>query len=274
MSFFSRTIILILIICFIVFLAEAKLTIVPPVPVSRMSSVTAIDPVVKNNGKAAYKWFGVLSPVRVYMQSRFGDDVKNPCPSAQQLYPDLFFTFVDFTHALPDGYVPADLVPLPGQYVKKTSGTVCMRVAAADALSAMLADAATQGHFVVASSAFRSSETQETILNGRLQSIGEVAYTHVALPGHSEHQLGLAVDLTAASVSYSSAAGAFGDSVEGVWIARHAADYGFVQSYPYGKEPITGYIYEPWHYRYVGVATAQAVVDAKLTLTEYLQATI
>ncbi len=262
-----RVLIFLVTLCIIVFLAQLRVPISQP---SVAVPIAPIDEVIKNTTLPLYKRFMVLSPVSLYMQTHFSDGAKNPCPKPKQLYSDMFFAFVDFTHALPDGYVPNDLVPLPSRFVKKTSGTVCMRAEAADAMIAMLTDAANSQQSIVVSSAFRSSETQETILNERLNTIGEAAYTHVALPGHSEHQLGTTADLAALSLNYSSAAHAFGDSIEGKWIAAHAVEYGFVQSYPYGKEPITGYIYEPWHYRYVGLQTANAVVNASLTLTEYL----
>ena len=88
--------------------------------------------------------------------------------------------------------------------------------------------------------------------------------------GHSEHQLGLAADLTAADVGWD-LQDKFGETPEGRWLVAHAATYGFVLSYPKNMEAITGYIYEPWHFRYLTPPVAQAVVVSGKTPSEYLQ---
>lgn len=206
-----------------------------------------------------------------YLEKYFSKAEANPCPAQTHISPDLFLLFVNQNNALDDAFVPDDLVPLPAQYTKTASGVVCMRVEAAQAFINMVADAQAKQHMIVASSGFRSAQTQKYILEGRLAAIGDKAYTHVALPGHSEHQLGVAADVTSLAINYDSAAHAFGDSPDGKWMFKHAHEYGFVQSYPYGKEYITGYIYEPWHYRYVGIELAEKLHDAEMTLTEYLE---
>lgn len=91
----------------------------------------------------------------------------------------------------------------------------------------------------------------------------EKAITYSALPGRSEHQTGLALDISSAFESYSK-------TDEGIWLAEHCYEYGFIIRYPKGKENITGYIYEPWHIRYLGKSTAKMVHDSGLTLEEFL----
>ncbi len=91
----------------------------------------------------------------------------------------------------------------------------------------------------------------------------EKALTYSALPGRSEHQTGLALDISSAFESY-------GKTAEGIWLAEHCHEYGFIIRYPKGKEGITGYIYEPWHIRYLGKSTAKMVHDSGLTLEEFL----
>jgi D-alanyl-D-alanine carboxypeptidase len=93
----------------------------------------------------------------------------------------------------------------------------------------------------------------------------------VADPCHSEHQLGVAVDVAAAR-DPTNLEQSFGDTPEGRWLAANAPAYGFVISYPKGKEAVTGYVYEPWHVRYVGLPLAQQIVASGQTLTEYLPA--
>ena len=86
--------------------------------------------------------------------------------------------------------------------------------------------------------------------------------TYSAKPGYSEHQTGLAFDINSIRDS-------FADTKEGLWLAKNAHIYGFILRYPKGKEAITGYKYEPWHYRYVGVSVAQYIFENQITFEEY-----
>lgn len=121
-------------------------------------------------------------------------------------------------------------------------------------------------------SGYRSYGAQSALYNSRLASMGR-AWTakYVAKPGTSEHQTGLAVDLRSPSGRGTS----FDDTREWRWLRRHAQDYGFVLRYPQGKTKITGIGFEPWHWRYVGVAQATAIraLGANVTIEEYLRLT-
>ena len=97
----------------------------------------------------------------------------------------------------------------------------------------------------------------------------EEASRSVAIPGTSEHQLGLALDILGSG--YSSLNEGFADTKAGQWLAENCAKYGFILRYPKGKEDITGIIYEPWHFRYVGNPHALMISDEGLTLEEYLE---
>jgi len=88
-----------------------------------------------------------------------------------------------------------------------------------------------------------------------------------ARPGHSEHQLGTVVDLGLAGRDWSTG---FSNSRATIWVEENAHKFGFVVSYPRGKTAITGYVWEPWHIRYVWVALATKLYQQKLTLEEYL----
>ena len=94
-----------------------------------------------------------------------------------------------------------------------------------------------------------------------------------AMPGSSEHQTGLTIDVSAQSVSYRLDQ-SFGDTKEGKWLAKHCHEYGFIIRYPYDKEKITGYSYEPWHIRYVGTTVAAYLYKNNLTLEEYYGVTL
>lgn len=112
-------------------------------------------------------------------------------------------------------------------------------------------------------SAYRTEGYQRNLYNNKVNSSGRVyADNYSARPGHSEHQTGLAVDISSTKVS-------FENTAEFRWLQNHAHEYGFILRYPKGKEWITGYAYEPWHYRYVGTDAAKIIYEEGLTFEEY-----
>ena len=100
----------------------------------------------------------------------------------------------------------------------------------------------------------------------------QVAATRVAPPGTSEHNTGLAVDILSGDYYYhhSTMEESFEYDAEAIWMAEHCAEYGFILRYPKGKQDVTGIIFEPWHFRYVGVKIATYIMENNLTLEEYL----
>jgi LAS superfamily LD-carboxypeptidase LdcB len=135
------------------------------------------------------------------------------------------------------------------------------------AFAAMQAEAAAAGHNLYISSGFRSFWSQQSIYNGLVSSVGQAAADRdTARPGHSEHQSGLTFDLNTIDE-------AFGTRPEGIWARDNAHRFGFVVRYPLGKEAITGYVWEPWHLRYLGVPVASELYSGGLTLEEYLGVT-
>ena len=128
-----------------------------------------------------------------------------------------------------------------------------------------LSDAAAQeGLDLYIGSDYRDYAYQVKIYNNYCNLYGsEQADSFSARPGYSEHQTGLTIDCNTID-------DAFGDTPEAAWLAQHCADYGFIIRFPKGKEDITGYQYEPWHIRYVGVDTAKEIMSQGLTLEEYL----
>ena len=133
-----------------------------------------------------------------------------------------------------------------------------------NALDEMQTAAAEKGIVLFVVSGFRDYDTQEAIYNNYVSYDGKAnADRYSARPGHSEHQTGLAFDLNELEES-------FGETREGRWLAENAHKYGFIIRYPKGKEGITGYMYEPWHVRYLGKDIATNVYNSGLTLEEYL----
>jgi zinc D-Ala-D-Ala carboxypeptidase len=173
--------------------------------------------------------------------------------------------------ALPDNYNPTDLVKpnVSFSFGNETIEKSLMRKEAALALEKMFTEAKTNGIELYAVSGYRSYERQRIIFDAEVKKSGEEkAAQVVAVPGNSEHQSGLAMDISAKSADLGLTE-SFGETFEGKWLAANAHKYGFILRYPKGKESITGYQYEPWHFRYVGVSAAQTIFEKNITLEEY-----
>lgn len=171
---------------------------------------------------------------------------------------------------LPEGYEPADLVvPKVLFSFDGISEKRYMRKEAADALEKMFAASRDDGVELRAVSGYRSYARQRTIYNHNVETKGMKDVSRIsAVPGMSEHQTGLAIDVSSPSVG-NELSESFGSTKEGRWLAKYAPAYGFVIRYPQGKEHITGYVYEPWHIRYIGAVLAEDVASKGMTLEEY-----
>ena len=151
------------------------------------------------------------------------------------------------------------------------SENIYMRPEAADALEELFEAAAQEDITLFATSGFRSYSTQKAIFQRKASQRGEQAANRsVAKAGHSEHQTGLAMDIEGESTLDTGLTEAFGESPEGIWVAEHCHEFGFIIRYPKDKTDITGYIYEPWHLRYVGVEHAARITELGLTMEEYV----
>ena len=172
---------------------------------------------------------------------------------------------VDRTHALPADYAPAGLVSLRRLGVPVLGRDALLRREAAENLEHLVASAAAVGEELTVASAYRSYADQSAS-HARLVSIyGRRADKVSASPGHSQHQLGTAVDFTNAAVGYE-VMRRFGRTTAAGWLQEHAHEHGFVLSYPPGRHAKTGYHWEPWHYRYVGEENARRAVENPLGL--------
>lgn len=172
---------------------------------------------------------------------------------------------------LPENYTPTDLVfPNVPYLLPKKSEKRKLRKEAAAALEALFAAAKADGVSLAGVSAYRSHTYQKALFNHYVQKDGvEKARTYSAVPGTSEHETGLAIDVSGID-GKCAATSCFADTKEAKWLAEHAQEYGFIIRYPEGKEAITGYMYEPWHLRYVGTEIAKEIKAQGITLEEYL----
>lgn len=132
----------------------------------------------------------------------------------------------------------------------------------------LINDAQGLGLPIIVDSGYRSYNYQQVVLDALIKEKGDEAFKLVALPGASEHQTGLAIDFA----YYEN--GIYNDDVkendkEAIWLKNNAWKYGFILRYPKGKENVTGYNFEPWHFRFVGLKLAKYLFKNDLTLEEY-----
>lgn len=191
-------------------------------------------------------------------------------PTTYSSLDDWQITMVDPTYTVPDTYAPNDLVSAaPAGFY---SGYEVRSFMLPD-LTAMASAAADAGAPLGLYSTYRDYETQVYTFG---HWVGVLGYGQASLgsarPGHSEHQLGLALDFTTGSGGEPWAYYNFAqDTAAGAWLSANAWKYGFIMSYPYGKSPsVTCYGFEPWHYRYMGRAAAADIKASGLTLREWL----
>ena len=176
-------------------------------------------------------------------------------------------TILDTQYALPDQYEPPDLVPAS---TANYSAEYLIREIIAEDLNGLRNGILRAGVPEVALiAAYRSIEDQAELFDARVAELGEqAALEGTARPGHSEHHLGTAIDVR--PIGADDVDQSFGDTPTGRWLEDHSWEYGFILSYPQGKEDVTCYKYEPWHFRYVGVELARRIHESGLTLREYL----
>ena len=169
--------------------------------------------------------------------------------------------------AVPVTLVKPDVTPTR----ESVAENIYMRPEAASALEALFEGAAEAGLTLYATSGYRSYSTQKAIFDRKAAERGEQAANRsVAKPGYAEHQTGLAMDIEGETTLGTGLTEAFGESPEGIWVAEHCHEYGFIIRYPKDKTNITGYIYEPWHIRYVGVEAATEITELGVTFEEYI----
>lgn len=199
----------------------------------------------------AYSMQDVIFRVNVGLDSPFYQNIKTIT------YPHELLVLVNKYNKLPDNFQQYNLIPMAREY---TNGGGHLLADVAYEKYTQMADAAkSEGLSMRVVSAYRTESYQAGLYNNKLRATGRVnADNYSARPGHSEHQTGLAVDIN-------STRGSFEYTAEFKWLKQHAHEYGFILRYPKGKEWITGYAYEPWHYRYVGVDVATVIYQEDIT---------
>jgi D-alanyl-D-alanine carboxypeptidase len=183
-----------------------------------------------------------------------------------------FLDLADKNHPLSENYIPDDLVDLDSYNIVVNKKGMQLRMPAFNALTEMLKEAENQSLKIMVSSAYRSYAYQERIYNYYVSLYGQTETDKFsAKPGTSQHQLGTALDFGSISEE-------FADTDEGKWLFINSFKYGFSLSYPEGYEEITGYNYEPWHYRYITpegcILQKEYFNDIQQYMLEYLDANI
>ncbi|MGA8942904.1 MAG: M15 family metallopeptidase [Thermoactinomyces sp.] len=184
--------------------------------------------------------------------------------------PSSITIIVNKKRELPADYVPADLVKPDVSFSSAGwSEKHLMRREAADALEDLFRAAEEDGVELVAVSGYRSYKRQQETYQSALKRKGQANTSRYnARPGQSEHQTGLAMDVSSPSVNCQLNE-SFGQTEAGRWLEKHASEFGFIIRYEKGKEEVTGYNYEPWHIRYVGKELANILKQKGLTMEEY-----
>lgn len=185
--------------------------------------------------------------------------------------PGSIWWVVNKTRPLPDGYVPSDLV-VPDVRLRLAGSNEQMQASnvIVPALKDMFSAASADGVSLVFGSGYRSEALQRQFYNSYVAQDGQASADRLsARPGTSEHQTGLTFDATSLSGACHLET-CFENTPEGTWLRNNAYKHGFIIRYPEGKESITGYSYEPWHMRYVGVELATEMHNTGIqTLEEF-----
>jgi LAS superfamily LD-carboxypeptidase LdcB len=200
--------------------------------------------------------------IEIPYDSSIKKEVRNPTD---------ILVLVNKQYRLPRDYKPQHLViPDVPFTISGTPEKKHLREEAAQALENMFAEGKENDIELFAVSGYRSFLTQERLFPTYVLKEGFTwANQFSAFPGESEHQTGLAMDITSREVDLTITED-FGESTAGMWVEEHAHKFGFIVRYPKGKEAITGYTYEPWHLRYVGKEAAQEIYELDITLEEFL----
>ncbi len=204
-----------------------------------------------------------LSLKQVILHVNIGLDFPFYTHTRKSSFLNTSYVLVNKYYFLPETYVPKQL-----EVLEKTDAREGLSLVkeAKEAFSKLVSKAQEDGNKIRAISAYRSYSYQKKLYNHySLQDGKALADTYSARPGFSEHQTGLCVDVDDGVENYEN----FAKTKSFQWMMKNAYQYGFILRYPEGKEKITGYGYEAWHYRYVGVEIATFLQKNKITLDEY-----
>lgn len=208
------------------------------------------------------KWVGMFFIVGIWLAG---------CNNSNILLKDTMKmnTLVNKQNTLPKKYEPKELVVPNVSFAEyANSNTMGMHPEAAEALERMFEAAKGEGVTLLAVSGYRSYEYQENLYQRQKELHGQTYVDqYVAKPGQSEHQTGLAMDIDSPENTQLTEAFQYTNAYK--WLQQNSMKYGFIIRYEEGKEEITGYHFEPWHIRYVGIETATQIIEKEMTLEEY-----
>ncbi|MFI3261103.1 MAG: M15 family metallopeptidase [bacterium] len=204
----------------------------------------------------------VITYVNLGLYEEFYENVKEIDVSTANLM------LVNKYYKLPEGYAPSNLESVSSGYSWGDYGSQKLISEVYEAFLEMATNCKNeQGITLMVSSSYRSYETQESLYNAQMNAYGVYyADTVAARPGHSEHETGYALDILSLEWSVKND---FNTSKTYAWLIANSHKYGFILRYPEGKEDITGFEYEPWHYRYVGKEVAEYMYNNNITFDEY-----
>lgn len=208
--------------------------------------------------------FMVSRTLDKYLYEKYNQDI-NQSTQQTKKYENLIL--VNKENSLNSNYIPEKMVVCNIPFLDTTTEEQkYLQKEAARSIEELFQQAKKEGIEFLGTSAYRSYETQKQIFNENVKIRGiEEANKYAAKPGKSEHQTGLAIDVTNHMRWFDKT------TKEAIWLAENAHKFGFILRFPEGKEHITGYNFEPWHVRYVGKEVAKEIYYKGLTLEEYLQ---
>ena len=232
-----------------------------------------------SNASAAYEYYynnngvykeGTSMEKNEQLNDLYENSASMDLPRKIDTDPSSLTVFVNKEFGMSPDYIPSDLVePDVRFYFSYFDEKRLLRKDAANALEKLVNAAADDGLELVGVSGYRSYQRQKAIYNKNVRTIGqERTDMYSAVPGFSEHQTGWSIDLSCAAIHYDLEE-SFADTAEGKWLADNCYKYGFIIRYPRGKESLTGYAYEPWHIRYLGVKLATFLTNNNMTLEDY-----
>ena|SRR5574344_1816 len=199
----------------------------------------------------------IVAIVNVGANEKFYSNIKDTDTSKDTLM------LINKFYKVSSEYVPNDITSIGLQYAFNGKS---IRSVAYEPLKDMIRDAKSAGYTILSNSGYRTYEEQEKVYKVYKASRGEAGADLIAArPGHSEHETGLAVDISKLSGSGE----AFDETPEFAWLSEHAHEYGFILRYPKGKKYLTGFDYESWHFRYVGIKVATEIKELGITFDEY-----
>jgi zinc D-Ala-D-Ala carboxypeptidase len=234
-------------------------------PFSKDKNIDTETPTEKEKEQTTYD-----GPV---LEAAYFNQIQETSGKKEIMNPENILALVNKEFSLPGHYKPNDLVRpnVPFSFGETDVEKSLMRKEAAVALEKLFAQAKQENIEIFAVSGYRSYIRQKSLFDAEVANIGEQqAKEVVALPGQSEHQTGLTMDIASRATNLNLTE-EFGETKEGKWLMANAHKFGFILRYPKGKEEVTNYQYEPWHYRYVGQEAAKTMFENDWTLEEYFQ---